>query len=236
MSVVEPTRPSQIEYPESDGRPMRETDLHRDWMFRILEILRRRYRDQRVYLASDLLVYYEEGSPHRFVVPDIFVVLDCDPGRRRTFKSWVEGKDPHVVFEVTSRSTRTEDERDKTRIYEQIGVQEYFLYDPTSDYLQPPLKGFRQTSTGFAEIPSSTDHGLVSQKLGILLKLKGDDLEFIDGQTNQPLLTGEETERAAKEAERETRLAEREAAERHVAKLQAELEALRRRLGEQAED
>ena len=27
-----------IEYPESDGESMAETDLHRDWMVRILEI------------------------------------------------------------------------------------------------------------------------------------------------------------------------------------------------------
>ena len=81
-----------IEYPESDGEPMGETDLHRDWMVRILEILRQRYRGQRVYIASDLLVYYEEGNPAKFIVPDDFIVLDCDPGRRRTFKTrWSSG-------------------------------------------------------------------------------------------------------------------------------------------------
>jgi len=90
MSLVQ-TVDSLIEYPESDGKPMGETDLHRDWMVRILEILRYRYRQQRVYVASDLIVYYEEGDPTRSVVPDDFVVMDCDPGRRRTFKTWEEG-------------------------------------------------------------------------------------------------------------------------------------------------
>ena len=51
------TKDNLIEYPESDGKPMGETDLLRDWMFRILELLRFRYRGQRVYIASDLLVY-----------------------------------------------------------------------------------------------------------------------------------------------------------------------------------
>jgi hypothetical protein len=46
-----------IEYPEWDGQPMGETDLHRDWMVRILDILRYRYRGNRVYVASNLLVY-----------------------------------------------------------------------------------------------------------------------------------------------------------------------------------
>ncbi len=81
MSV--PQISEEIEYPESDGVPMGETDLHRDWIIRILDILRYRYRGQHVYVASDLLVYYDEGIPRHFVVPDNFVVLDCDPGRRR---------------------------------------------------------------------------------------------------------------------------------------------------------
>ncbi len=35
MSLL--TSYTDIEYPESDGKPMGETDLHRDWMVRILE-------------------------------------------------------------------------------------------------------------------------------------------------------------------------------------------------------
>ena len=111
MSVANIT--DQIDYPESDGKPMGETDLHRDWMIRILEIFRYRYRGERVYTASDLLLYYEEGQPTKFVVPDNFVVLDCEPGRRRVFKTWNEGKIPDVIFEVTSRGTSSVDIIDK---------------------------------------------------------------------------------------------------------------------------
>ena len=65
------------EYPETDGQPMGETDLHRDWMIRILDMLRYRYRGRRVYVGCDLIVYFEEGEPSRYVVPDAFVALDC---------------------------------------------------------------------------------------------------------------------------------------------------------------
>jgi hypothetical protein len=51
----------EIEYPENDGEPMGETDLHRNWMVRIHDMLSCRYRDQKVYVGSNLLVYYEEG-------------------------------------------------------------------------------------------------------------------------------------------------------------------------------
>ena len=91
-----------IDYPESDGQPMGETDIHIEWIIRIRDILCTRYRGQRVYIASDLLVYYEEGDPTKCVVPDHFVVLDHEPGLRRTYKIWEERRSPDVVFEVTS--------------------------------------------------------------------------------------------------------------------------------------
>ena len=96
----------EIEYPETDGKPMGETDLHRWWMARILDLLSYKYRSQHVYVSCNLLVYYSEGNPREFVVPDDFVVKDCDPSPRRVFKVWEEGKAPNVAFEVTSRSTR----------------------------------------------------------------------------------------------------------------------------------
>ncbi len=229
----------QIEYPESDGKPMGETDLHRDWMVRILDILRHRYLGQRVYVASDLLVYYEEGVPRKFVVPDNFVVLDCDPHRRRVFKTWEEGKAPDVVFEVTSRSTRSEDESFKPQMYELIGVKEYFLYDPSSEYLHPAMQGFRrQGKEGFVAMVPDQDGSLTSETLGIVLRLDGEELVMSDLPTGDVLTTEAEAERAAKEAERAAKEAERaakeaeraakEAAEARVAELQAELDRLRR--------
>jgi hypothetical protein len=37
MSLAQPIR--EVEYPESDGKPMGETDLDRAWMNRIYELL-----------------------------------------------------------------------------------------------------------------------------------------------------------------------------------------------------
>lgn len=194
-----------IKYPESDGKPMGETDLHRDWMVRILELLNRRYRGQRVYVSSDLLVYYVEGQPAKFIVPDDFVVKDCNPGRRRVFKVWEEGRVPSVAFEVTSRKTKRRDQVLKPQIYALIGVPEYFVYDPTAEYLKPPLQGFRLKAGNYERIePEGT--GLVSQELDLLLWLEEGQLLMADRTSGKRLLTdAEAADIRATEAEDELR-------------------------------
>jgi hypothetical protein len=75
-------------------------------------------------VSGNLLIYPFEGNNVRHVSPDCFVVLDCEPGFRRTYKLWEEGKPRDVVFEVTSSSTRRQD--DKPAIYGEMGVKENY--------------------------------------------------------------------------------------------------------------
>jgi Uma2 family endonuclease len=205
----------EIDYPESDGRPMGETDLHRLWMIRIYDLLSWRYRGQRVYIGSDLLVYFTEGRPKDFVVPDNFVVLDCDPGPRRTFKIWEEGRSPDVVWEVTSRSTRRKDMGFKTQTYARLGVQELFLFDPTADYLRPPLQGFRFVEGQSEPIAPAADGALECRPLGLSLRLESAGLAMFDAATGERLLTEAEAERA-----------ERRTAEEEVRRLREQLTRL----------
>jgi Uma2 family endonuclease len=229
MSLVQTI--GEIEYPETDGQPMGETDLHRNWMFRILELLRYRYRGQQVYVASDLLVYYHEGFPHEFVVPDVFVVKDSDPGERRTYKIWEENdKAPDVVIEVTSLATQPKDSVRKPQIYSDIGVKEYFLYDPTSDYLEPPLQGFKPVAGKHQRIEADASGALVSEELGVTLRLDGDDLVMHDTATGELVLT----EAEAAHAEAEAAHARADAAERRAEKAEQELQRLREQLKRQS--
>src|SRR5262249_29136487 len=46
------SQPRDRLYPESDGKPMAETDIHRDWMVCIIERLKWRYRRKRVYVSG----------------------------------------------------------------------------------------------------------------------------------------------------------------------------------------
>jgi Uma2 family endonuclease len=190
----------EIEYPETDGRPMGETDLHRDWMIRIIDLLKHRYHGQRVYVSGDLLLYYEKGNPKKFVVPDAMVVKDCDPGRRRIFKLWEEGRIPCVVFETTSLKTKRRDASYKRPLYRQLGIAEYFLYDPTADYLRPPLQGHRLGIAGYELIAPDAAGRLLCQELSLWLRLEDSDLVMYDCQNGARLLSEAEDERAGREA------------------------------------
>jgi Uma2 family endonuclease len=212
-----------IEYPESDGRPMGETDLHRNWMIRLIDILQNRYRDQQVYVSGDLLLYYEEGNRRRFVVPDVFVVKACPPGERRIYKLWEEPSAPHTVFEVTSRSSKREDTKKKPRIYADIGVCEYFVFDPTHDYLDPPLRGFRLDGGKHSPIQPDADGWLMCEQLGIRCRVEGDELVLVDTATGEKLLSRWEAEQRAREAEQRAR----EQSEAEVARLREEMRRLR---------
>ena len=137
------TKAKEIEYPESDGKPMAETDVHRNWMLWIIEMLQFFFRGMRVYVSGNLLIYYQQGDPKKRVAPDVFVVKECEQRLRRVFKIWEEGKGPSFALEVTSKKTRRQDLGPKKELYEQLQVAEYFLYDPLGEWLEPPLQGFR---------------------------------------------------------------------------------------------
>lgn len=220
---------ADIEYPESDGEPMGETDLHIAWMFRLRDLLKHRYRNERVYVACNLLMYYEEGDPRKFLVPDAFVVNDCEPGMRRTYRIWDEGRVPDIVFEVTSKATRSEDEKHKPEKYAQIGIRELVLYDPTGDYLENRLQAYRLEHDSYVRVEPDSSGVLESEELNVQLFLNNGELVLRDRTTGELLLTRAESAEAQLEAERAALEAEhsaREEAEAEVRRLREELKRL----------
>lgn len=220
--------PGEIYYPETDGKPMAESDLHRDIMFYIIYLLQRFFAGQRVYVSGNLLLYYEEGNPRKSVAPDCFVVWNVDPHRRNIYKLWEEGQGPKVVFEVTSKSTRREDYGSKMRLYAELGVEEYYLYDPTAEYLDPPLAGFQLVGGGYVPMKPENEEVMlgelafvptvgespeyVSSRLGLRLALNEENLlQFFDAAGGQRILTDQEARQQAEEAQRQAEEAQRQA-------------------------
>src|ERR1700759_4094645 len=68
-----------IEYPESDGRPMAETQAHGQGMVDLFHALSRRYAEvPDVYVWFNMLLYFVQGDPRACVAPDVFLVRGVD--------------------------------------------------------------------------------------------------------------------------------------------------------------
>jgi Uma2 family endonuclease len=231
------TAAQPIHYPESDGKPMAETDVHIDVLIYLREALKDYFRDEpQVYVAGNMLFYYEEGNPAACVAPDVFVVQGVAKGERRTYKLWEEGQPPTVVFEITSRGSRLEDLGTKRALYAMLGVREYFLYDPLGEYLRPPLQGYRLREGEYERVLSGDQGELASQALRLELRVEEGQLRVVNPATGERLLTPAEAQAArraeaeARRAEAEARQAEaeaRQAAEARAALAESELERLR---------
>ena len=213
----------QIEYPESDGKRMAETPAHRKAMTDTIEMLTDFFRDApNVYVSGNMMMYYEEGDPTASVSPDVFVVKGVPKGERRTYKLWVEKRPPNVVFEFTSRSTRLEDSGNKKALYAMLGVREYFVCDPLGEYLEPPLQGFVLERGEYRRLPAESDGSVMSDELGLRLKLEGNQLRLCVAATGERLLTPAEAQEKAREAEQKLAQAQEE-----IERLKAELARLR---------
>ena len=88
----------QVVYPESDGEPIGEGDLHRWWSNRIIERLDRHFGGQDVYVTGNMMIYYVEGEPEYCICPDVFVVKRCPRHPRVVYKVWEEGKVPDFAL------------------------------------------------------------------------------------------------------------------------------------------
>jgi Uma2 family endonuclease len=186
----------EIFYPESDGQPMAESDLHREEMTYLVDALRNLFRDDPpVYVAGNLFLYYEQGRPRSGVAPDVFLVRGVQKRRRKIYKLWEERVPPCLVIEVTSESTRDEDLGFKKDLYERLGVEEYFLYDPTADYLTSRLQGFRLTNSRYRPVTLEADGSLHSRTAGVTLALEDSRIRLVVTATGRRLLRYEELAR-----------------------------------------
>lgn len=226
MSIVEPSTPP-IEYPSGDGKPMAETWLHVQAIMLLHQALEDFFGDKSdAFVASDLLWYWQEGSPERRVAPDVMVIPGVGRHPRRSFFSWEEGGAvPAVVFEMASRGTVDEDLTAKFFQYEELGVREYFLFDPEGTNMVPRFQGYRLNGTAYRRLRDTE----LASELGFGLRAEETMLRLIDLKTGQPIPTRAE----AVEAERQRADAEKQRADTEKQRadaLQAEIEHLRAQL------
>ncbi len=222
-----------------------EGDPHSEAKEGIKSTLKEHFRrsGRRVYVASDLTVYYP-GAP-RFA-PDVLAVVDVDPRPRMKWVVSHEQRGLDVVFEVHVAGDRQKDLVRNAALYARLGIPEYFVLDRG----RRRLHGFRLTRasrTVYEQIPVA-EQRMRCEQLGLDLALENDRIRFYVGNAmllEMPEVVArlqqmtddatrraeEESQRAAQEAERAAQEAERAAQEAErarqlegrVAALEAEL-------------
>lgn len=216
-----PTEDEEL-YPDSDGKPMAVSDVHRRILMRTLQVLDTHFAERpEVYVSGDILMYYVEGDPRKSVSPDVLVAFGLGKKPRRSYLVWKEGKVPDFVMEFSSKGPYRNDLGSKMELYASLGIQDYFLYDAEGLYLPSPIMGFTLTDGSYVPISAGRDGSLHSTALDLDFCVGDVGLGIYDPIGDNWLQTPAESAlRRAKKAE--TR-AEQEAERAEMAEIRAEM-------------
>ncbi|MEA5511497.1 Uma2 family endonuclease [Crocosphaera sp. UHCC 0190] len=227
--MLETILKSEIIYPSSDGEPMAETYIHLYAILTTLEVLKQYLSGQKATVLANQFMYYSQGFPRMRVAPDVMIIFNVEPGGRDNYKIWEEGEVPQVIFEMTSPGTQGQDQEFKKTLYEQLGVKEYWLFDPKGEWITEKLKGYRLRNDVYEIIEDSS-----SEPLQLQLKVEGELIGFYREDTGEKLLIPEELAEALtqKEAELTQKETELEEERQKVSEMESILEKYRQQFGE----
>lgn len=172
-----------IHYPTGDGQPVAETFDHLYVILITIAVLRHYLRDEQACVLGNQYLYYAQGLPRLRCAPDVMVIFGVEPGSRDNYKIWEEGEIPRVVFEMTSPGTKKEDDGFKKQLYEQIGIQEYWQFDPKGEWIPEKLRGYQLVGDVYTSIETG-----ISQALGLRLETSGALISFYRLDTGEKLL------------------------------------------------
>ncbi|MEH2390149.1 MAG: Uma2 family endonuclease [Nostoc sp.] len=215
-SLLPSSQPTEVFYPSSDGEPLAESYVHLYALLATLEVLRQYLLGRQATVLSNQFLYYAQGFPKLRVAPDVMVIFNVAPGGRDNYKIWEEGQVPVVIFEMTSEGTKNQDTGFKKTLYEQLGVLEYWLFDPKGEWIKEQLQGYRLQGEVYEPITDSR-----CEPLQLRLQIEGQLIGFYREDTGEKLLIPEELVEALKQE----RFA-KEQAQSQVERLKEHLRAL----------
>ena len=199
-----------------------------------------------VFIGSNIPLRTNPRNRREHEAPDYYIAWDVEVAAIRgetAYNLWEVGKPPEWALEVASPSTYERDLYEKPDRYAEIGIGEYWMFDPTGgDLYGQALMGYELVDGGYEPVEiAPNEHGLLSgysRELGVrlcvveesdqesLLRIQPDLALLFDMDFNPALLLFQEVEsgeyimdmaglRAERDFERER--AERANAERQQA-------------------
>ena len=120
-----------IIYPSSDGKRMADNTVQFNWLVKIKQGLEKTTKNERIFVAGDLLWYPVEGNNKMRLAPDVLVAVGRPKGDRGSYMQWREDNiPPQIVIEILSPGNRKKEMTKKLAFYERYGVEEYLIYNP----------------------------------------------------------------------------------------------------------
>ncbi|MCY3806259.1 MAG: Uma2 family endonuclease [bacterium] len=224
MSLLAEMDPD-VAYPATASVP--DSDLHSRVRFLTYGALREHYAGRGdCYVGQDLNIYYRRGHPRAVAAPDVFVCFGVDPESLlnvASYRVWEVGAPPAFVLEIASKKTFPADVEVKPQKYLDMGVEEYWRFDPTGgEFFSPILQAERRADDRWAPIAVDVDDAGRfighSRALGLDLHAETQRLRFRDPTTGDPLLDPTEMRQ-----DRDAAVARAQAAEAELAALRAAL-------------
>jgi Uma2 family endonuclease len=220
--MLQVIKETEIIYPSSDGEPLAESYSHLYAILTTLEVLKQYLAGRQATVLADQFMYYAQGFPRMRVAPDVMVIFDVAPGGRDNYKIWQEGQVPKVIFEMTSEGTKNKDQEFKKTLYEQLGVFEYWLFDPRGEWISEQLKGYRLEEDTYKLITDGR-----SEPLKLRLVVEGELIGFYREDNGEKLLIPDELAKAVQEKD-----AQLASTEQRLAEIEAKLQQYQERFGE----
>jgi Uma2 family endonuclease len=114
---------------------------------------------ERIFLAAaNVGIYHTDGQPA--IVPDVFLSLNVQVPQNwweknnRVYMVWRFGKPPEVAIEIVSNQEGDELGK-KLKIYEQMRVSYYIVYDPTHQLGEQVLRVYEIRGMRYSETPET---------------------------------------------------------------------------------
>ncbi len=238
-------RQGDIDYASLDFDP-NETDPPPDSMEQnselneVLNLLFARFTDfgrrPDVFLDRETNICYDPRNLNVRAAPDVYIAFGVDAAAirpRKLYLPWEVGKPPDWVLEIASEGTSRVDVNRKPGVYAQIGVPEYWRFDPTGGrYHGEPLAGGRLVNDVYRPVELTTEpDGILKGYSEVLeLSLSWDEgwPRLYDPKTGaylenwQQQMSAAEVERAVLEAERDAARSENERLREELRRLQSE--------------
>ena len=149
-----------------------------------------------VFISGMFYICYDRTDGNRRVQPDTFIAFDVEAEDIRrnlpNFWVWEVGKVPDFALEVASPSTASNDLGRKRDLYAELGIAEYWRFDPTGGELYgQPLAGERLVGGEYQpyDLYREADGSVrgYSELLGIDFYWDGEEFDVLDPATGETI-------------------------------------------------